>query len=298
MKAFLHFDSIPSSASWHNQFYLNLKKYVDVIKVDMNDENALNYLKKNYKKGDIFFARIKHPAPSEKPPYLLHKIKPLYHEINELFKSKCFPSLKSIDLFDDKLKQYNFFKKNNYSIPNTYFLNNKSDLEKTNINFPIVCKKINGASSKNVWLAKSAEDISVPCIVQSFHYNKEDIRINVIGNRIMGYVRENRENDFRASGSGNLKYPDELPIECVKFAYKISKENNLMQSMAYDFIKSELGHWMVLEMSYTYFDNYIKNCNYYYDSNQNFKKINKSKSIYPQKYIVEDFFNKINIKLI
>ena len=32
--------------------------------------------------------------------------------------------------------------------------------------------------------------------------NKYDIRIVVIGDRAFGFIRYNRENDFRASGSG------------------------------------------------------------------------------------------------
>lgn len=36
--------------------------------------------------------------------------------------------------------------------------------------------------------------------------NTYDIRITVIGERCFGFIRYNRENDFRASGSGKIEY--------------------------------------------------------------------------------------------
>lgn len=290
MKAFLHCDSIPSSQSWHNQLRLNLEKYMKVVQIDMHKPNVLKRLTNEYRNGDIFFARIKHPAPSENPPYLLDLIKPIYKDINKLFKCKCFPSLKSIELFDDKLKQHEVFRQHNFPTPRTQYV---TERDQCSIGFPAVCKKINGASSKNVWLANSIQDVATPCLVQEYHHNNGDVRINVIGNRVLGYLRGNRDNDFRASGSGKLSYPDEMPIECVHLAYRISKETNLMESMAYDFIKSTNGHWMVLEMSYTYVDDYIKNCTYYYDMEDNAKKKFKPPELYPEEMIVEDMIKKL-----
>lgn len=65
--------------------------------------------------------------------------------------------------------------------------------------------------------------------------NPNDIRITVIGNRAFGYIRYNRPEDFRASGSGNFDVTKEnVPIEAVKIAHQLSKQMGF-QSMAYDF---------------------------------------------------------------
>ena len=55
---------------------------------------------------------------------------------------------------------------------------------------------------------------------------QHDIRITVIGNRAFGFLRKNRKNDFRASGSGLIDYDyKKIPIEAVKIAHKISHDN-------------------------------------------------------------------------
>jgi hypothetical protein len=73
------------------------------------------------------------------------------------------------------------------------------------------------------------------------------IRVTVIGERIFDFVRYNRENDFRASGSGQLVYNHDLiPENALRIAKQISEENHF-QSMAYDFLLRRTGNWCYLK---------------------------------------------------
>lgn len=121
--------------------------------------------------------------------------------------------------------------------------------------------------------------------------NNFDIRVNVIGERIFAFVRHNRDNDFRASGSGKIDYnKDLIPQDVLKLAYRVSKENNF-QSMAYDFLKNSKEEYLINEISYSYRSKPVEDCNGYWDKDLNF--INKR--ISPEEAIVEDFINYINL---
>lgn len=120
--------------------------------------------------------------------------------------------------------------------------------------------------------------------------NLYDIRITVIGNRIFGFTRENRKNDFRASGSGNINYDvEKIPKEALKIAYDISKKCNF-QSMAYDFLLKDGKTVLLNEISYTYVSNAVANSKGYW--NENLEWVNKT--ITPEKAQVIDFINQIN----
>lgn len=81
--------------------------------------------------------------------------------------------------------------------------------------------------------------------------NDFDTRITVIGNRAFGFRRFNRENDFRASGSGKIDYdPKNIAPEMVRLAFDVTRRLK-MQSCAID------GLWrgsepVIGEISYTY----------------------------------------------
>ena len=96
--------------------------------------------------------------------------------------------------------------------------------------------------------------------------NKYDTRITVIGGRAFAYRRFTRDNDFRASGSGKINYDkNEIDILMVKKAIEIS-EKLKFQSMAYDFIYNEMHQAEFCEISYTFVDKYVYNCEGYWDS--------------------------------
>ena len=80
--------------------------------------------------------------------------------------------------------------------------------------------------------------------------NNSDIRVFVVGNRCIAVRRMNRENDFRASGSGIIIYDKEQIDEtCIKLAFKTNKRLQ-MQSVAFDFLRNPNGEWVISEISY------------------------------------------------
>ncbi len=81
--------------------------------------------------------------------------------------------------------------------------------------------------------------------------NNYDIRVAVIGKKAVALKRMVRENDFRASGSGNFIFcSEEIPDECVRMAFDIN-DRLRMQSVAFDFIKHD-GEFKVVEISYNF----------------------------------------------
>lgn len=81
--------------------------------------------------------------------------------------------------------------------------------------------------------------------------NTYDTRLVVIGSRCIGLRRYCRENDFRASGSGDFSYDREcFPDELVSLAFKCA-EALKMQSVAFDFVERE-GEFLLVEVSYCF----------------------------------------------
>ncbi len=80
--------------------------------------------------------------------------------------------------------------------------------------------------------------------------NNFDIRAFLIGNRAVAVKRMNRENDFRASGSGRLIYDKEqISLDYIKTSFEIKKQLNV-QSLAIDFLHNSNGQVIVSEISY------------------------------------------------
>ena len=96
--------------------------------------------------------------------------------------------------------------------------------------------------------------------------NDFDIRIIVVGDKAFGLKRLVRDNDFRASGSGKIKYAkEELDIRCVKIAFDINNRLNA-QCLAYDFIFDSNNNPLIVEMSYGFSNSAYKKCPGYWDS--------------------------------
>jgi len=96
--------------------------------------------------------------------------------------------------------------------------------------------------------------------------NAYDTRVTVIGDRIFTYRRENRPNDFRASGSGRIIYlePELIPMDLVECASRISDQCGF-QSMAYDFVREDsTGAIRLLEMSFTFVPRFVRECPGYF----------------------------------
>jgi len=99
--------------------------------------------------------------------------------------------------------------------------------------------------------------------------NNYDTRITVIGDRAFGFIRMTRKDDFRASGSGKIDYdPQKIDKRCVKIAFEVSKKLGF-QSMAYDFLFNKTNEPEICEISYTFQDIAVYNCEGYWDSEMN-----------------------------
>ena len=121
--------------------------------------------------------------------------------------------------------------------------------------------------------------------------NEYDIRIVVIGNRAFGFVRYNRENDFRASGSGKKDYDiTKIPIEAIKIAFDVS-EKCKFQSMAYDFMYDE-DKVVINEISYCYGPG-TRECKGYWDKDLNWH----DRQMSPEEAHVEDFLEIVRKKV-
>jgi len=120
--------------------------------------------------------------------------------------------------------------------------------------------------------------------------NLYDTRVTVIGKRAFAFRRFVRENDFRASGSGNFNLdPDKIDMRCLEIAFKISTKLNF-NTMAYDFIYDADKNPKINEISYCFVDWVVQNCPGYWDEKLNWH----SGHFWPQQCQLEDFI-KINI---
>lgn len=99
--------------------------------------------------------------------------------------------------------------------------------------------------------------------------NAFDIRIITIGNKAFGLKRLVRDGDFRASGSGFIKYEKELIDErCVKIAFEVSKKLE-GQCVAYDFVFDQNNNPLIVEINYGFAHEAYFNCPGYWDEQLN-----------------------------
>ena len=99
--------------------------------------------------------------------------------------------------------------------------------------------------------------------------NDSDIRIVVIDGKAFGIKRMNRENDFRASGSGFILY-DKASIDerFVKMSFEINKKLNA-QCIAYDYVLDENNNPLLIEISYGFANAGYDDCPGYWDEQLN-----------------------------
>lgn len=97
--------------------------------------------------------------------------------------------------------------------------------------------------------------------------NTFDTRISIIGDRAFGFRRYNRENDFRASGSGRIDWePTGVSRHAIKAAFDLSKKCGF-QCMAYDFVTDQSGEEVLLEACWTFADWAVQKCPGHWNSN-------------------------------
>ena len=86
--------------------------------------------------------------------------------------------------------------------------------------------------------------------------NEANLRITVIGDRFAyAFWRNDRVNDFRASGSGRIDFQRPVPEGPLRYCMELNRRLNF-DSMAYD-VLFEGDRFLVSEMSYAYVDSVL-----------------------------------------
>ena len=97
--------------------------------------------------------------------------------------------------------------------------------------------------------------------------NSYDIRVIVIGDRAFAIKRMVRPNDFRASGSGNIKYDkSEIDTRCVELAFKVTNQMNA-SCVAYDFVFDKNNSPLIVEINYGFALEAYFECPGFWDKN-------------------------------
>lgn len=118
--------------------------------------------------------------------------------------------------------------------------------------------------------------------------NSYDIRVIAIDGKAFAIKRMVREGDFRASGSGNIKYEKhELDERCVKIALETNKKLNA-QALAYDFVFDKNKNPLIVEVSFGFDNEAYDPCPGYWDENLKWHE----GQFKPQDWMVESLIQK------
>ena len=156
---------------------------------------------------------------------------------------RCFNNVHTNYLANDKYKTYEFFKVNKIPCIKSY-----RSIDEVG-EYPLVMKSIDGHGGEEVYLVNNkeeAQEISSKKSHKTFVYqkyvkNSGDLRIYVLGNKVIGAVLRQNDQDFRSNyslGGSVTKYsPDEV---LVKLAIRISK---ILKAdfIGIDFLKTDEG---------------------------------------------------------
>jgi glutathione synthase/RimK-type ligase-like ATP-grasp enzyme len=122
---------------------------------------------------------------------------------------------------------------------------------------------------KPEYARKSSNEVGYAYFQEFIPNNDSDIRIIVINGKAIGLKRYVRDNDFRASGSGNFAWARELfDVRCVEISFNISKKLKL-QVGAFDFVFDENNNPLIVEVSYGFGSEVYDSCPGYWDDSLN-----------------------------
>ncbi len=269
---------------------LDNKKIPNTI-IDAHDLDFVNSL--DIKDDDVLIARFAHDKED------LIKTQKVFPTLTKKFKT-MFPSKESYYYYDDKLKQYEFMVENDIPCLETHYVNCKEEIEKLNMNFPIVTKKIWGAGAEQVNYFETldfvvddettrnwTEESIYPCLVQEYEDIGYDLRISIVGEKVflhkrLHYWKTKNKNNFPYGMPANsrekiLKYrysPYQLPkinpcddsellslVDLTTKLHKLQETKLNIKHMAWDVVNGK-----VLEFSYISEDSLFKK---YYELGKN-----------------------------
>lgn len=128
--------------------------------------------------------------------------------------------------------------------------------------------------------------------------NPFDIRIVVIGNRVFGFRRFNRPNDFRASGSGIADTdPKHVPIETLRLGFRLANRLKT-QSVGIDFLRKN-EEWVVVEISYTFPHFITHECPGHWELQgepEDGELVWHEGQMWPEEAQIMDFLKRLNVK--
>jgi hypothetical protein len=114
--------------------------------------------------------------------------------------------------------------------------------------------------------------------------NAFDTRITVIGDRAFAFRRDNRSGDFRASGSGLIRYdPGLIDERCVEIAFATARRIGA-QSLALDFLLDAAKNPRLVEISYCFSASAVYACPGYWDGRNSWR----DGHVWPEEAIIED----------
>lgn len=116
--------------------------------------------------------------------------------------------------------------------------------------------------------------------------NDSDIRVIVIGDKAFAIKRIVRENDFRASGSGNIIYEkNKINVDCIKLAFEVASKIE-SSCIAFDFVIDNKKP-LIIEISYGFSISAYDHCSGYWD-----KDLIWHESIFnPQEWMIENLLS-------
>lgn len=232
---------------------------------------------------------------------------------------KIYPDWNSYWHYDDKISQYFLLKRSSIPIPKTnIFYDSAEAINHINsVELPVIFKYEDGASSENVFVVKSKhkgkrkiystfnkgfrsiltkKKRKKHLIIQEFQKNNSgDYRLVCYGKEILGYFRENRDNEPLASGSNKIDFK-EIPSELLTWTYDINKKLGY-KVMSYDIIKGNDSDWVITEISVVYGDLKMKFYNdariYSLQDDSSWKEIQTDQPHYERvaEYIINSWFS-------
>jgi len=121
-------------------------------------------------------------------------------------------------------------------------------------------------------LKKNRKELKVNSNEKGYFYyqefmpdNEYDTRVVIVGDKAIAIRRDNRKDDFRASGSGKIKYDSSLiDPNAVKIAFEVSKKLDT-QSLAFDFVYDKGRNLKIIEVCFGFSFKAYDKCPVYWD---------------------------------